>query len=341
MKNRKQKLNVGIIGCGLIGFKRAKAIMELGNDSVIGVCDISHERANELSKLTKAKVFKSWESLVKDEQINCVIVAAYHKDLPKMTIEALKNGKHVLAEKTLGWDAKDAKRINAAAKKAGKLLKVGFNHRFHPALAKAHQLFEAGAIGEIMYIRAAYGHGGRKNYGLEWRLQKKYTRGGEMYDQGSHMTDLSLWFLKKFDRVFGNAKNYFWKQANLEDNAFCQLITKKGQTSSFHVSLTQWKNHFSFDIYGTKGYLLVHGLGRSYGVETLTYGSGVGLGKVPKEKIWEFRGEDISWTEEWKNFRQGIFAHKPVLSSGADNVEVLKVIDGLYKSSSSGRLVKI
>ncbi|HYV33264.1 MAG TPA: Gfo/Idh/MocA family oxidoreductase [Candidatus Limnocylindria bacterium] len=337
----KNKLRVGIIGAGLIGFKRAKAILELGQDSVVGVCDINQKRAEELGALTGAKVFKTWQDLVKAPNMDAVVVAAFHKDLPVMTIAAFKNSKHVLAEKTLGWDGKDAKRIYLASKKAGKVLKVGFNHRFHPAISKAHQMFKAGAIGEIMFIRAAYGHGGRPNYGLEWRLQKKYTRGGEMYDQGSHMTDLSLWFLKKFDKVFGNAKNYFWKQANLEDNAFCQLITKKGQTSSFQVSLTQWKNHFSFDIYGTKGYLLVHGLGRSYGVETLIYGSNVGKGKVPKEKIWEFPGEDISWTEEWKNFRQGIFQHKPVLSSGADNVEVLKIIDGLYESAASGKLIKI
>jgi predicted dehydrogenase len=340
-KISKKKLRVGIIGAGLIGFKRARAIMELRTDVVAGVCDLDLNRAKQLAELTGAKVYGSWREMVKDPKIDCVVVAAYHLDLPKMSIAALRNGKHVLAEKTLGWDEKDAKGVYLASKKAKKVLKVGFNHRFHPAIFKAHQLFSRGQIGEIMYIRAAYGHGGRKNYGLEWRLQKKYTRGGEMYDQGSHMTDLSLWFLGKFDKVFGNAKNYFWKQTSLEDNAFCQLVTKKGQISSFHVSLTQWKNHFAFEIYGTKGYLLIHGLGRSYGVETLTLGTKVGLGQVPEEKTWKFEGEDISWKGEWKEFKRAVLTGLPVMSSGEENVEVLKVIDGLYESNRTGKTVKL
>ena len=334
-------LRVGIIGAGLIGFKRAKAIMELGKDSVTAVCDIDKARMLELRKLTGARAYSSWQDLVNDKSIDCVIVAAFHKDLPRMTIAALKRGKHVLAEKTLGWDADDAKRINLASKKAYKVLKVGFNHRFHPGLVKAHQLFKQGAIGKILYIRSIYGHGGRKDYDLEWRLQKKYTRGGQMYDQGSHMIDLAQWFLGDFKEVFANTKNYFWHKTSLEDNAFCQLLTKTGQTFAYQVSLTQWKNHFSFEIYGSKGYLHIKGLGRSYGVETLTYGKRVGLGKPPKEKVWEFPGEDISWRGEWRNFRDAIFAGKPLLSSGADNVEILKVLDGLYKSATTGKLVKI
>src|SRR5207253_2624337 len=112
-----------------------------------------------------------------------------------ITIAALKSGKHVLAEKPLGNNAKDALAIYQSAKKHRRVLKVGFNHRFHSSLLKAHQLYKKGAIGEIMYIRSVYGHGGRKNYGKEWRIQKKYTAGGEMYDQGSHILDLSHWFL--------------------------------------------------------------------------------------------------------------------------------------------------
>ncbi len=63
--------------------------------------------------------------------------------------------------------------------------------------------------------------------------------------------------------------------------------------------------------------------------------------KAPKEKVWQFPAEDISWKQEWKNFRSGFLDKKPVMSSGAENVEVLKVIDGLYKSAATGRLIKI
>lgn len=332
---------MGIIGCGLIGHKRAKAIMELKTDRLAGIFDIDRPRMVEFYQDTGARMYESWQELVRDPEIDCIIVAAFHRILPSITLEALKNGKHVLAEKPLGNDATEAKRIFEAAKKHKKVVKVGFNHRFHPAFIKARELFEKGAIGSTLYIRGVYGHGGRKDYDLEWRVQPKFTRGGQMYDQGSHMTDLSLWFLNPIEKVFANTQNYFWKKTPLEDNAFCQLISKNGQTSSFQVSLTQWKNRFSFEIYGSEGYLLIQGLGRSYGVETLTFGKREGLGQVPKEKVWKFDGPDLSWNGEWLNFREAILKRKPVMSSAGENYKIMRVIDALYASAQSGKLIKV
>jgi predicted dehydrogenase len=291
--------------------------------------------------LTGAKIYSSWQSLVRDPNIDCVIVATYHKILPKIVLVALKNKKHVLAEKPLGNNAKEAKQLLEASEKVSKVLKVGFNHRFHPAVLKAHELVVKKTIGKILYIRAVYGHGARKNYDLEWRIQKKYTAGGEMYDQGSHILDLSEWFVGNFSKVFASTKNYFWNKTSLEDNAFCQLESKAGQTVFFQVSLTQWKNKFTFEIYGDKGYLLTSGLGRSYGVETLVLGTGVGLGKTPVEQVWEFKGEDNSWVLEWKEFKSAIRTGKPVMSSAKDNFKIMTVMDSLYESSKKGKVVSV
>lgn len=244
MKPQKTKLNVGIIGCGLIGFKRANAIIELGRDRVAGIYDINTQRLQDLAGLTGAEIYSSWQSLIQDDNIDCVIVAAYHNILPRMAIEALKHGKHVLAEKPFGNNATDARRAYLEAKKAGKILKVGFNHCFHGSFLKAKELCDSGAIGKVLYIRGIYGHGGRKDYDLEWRLQKKFTRGGEMYDQGSHMTDLSLWFLDPIEKVFANAKNYFWTKTDLEDNAFCQLVSKKRADFQFSGQLNPMEKSF-------------------------------------------------------------------------------------------------
>ncbi len=341
MKQSKKFLKVGIIGCGLIGHKRSKAILELGQDKVVGIFDVDGSKMVDIYQETNSKMYESWQDLVKDPEIDCIVVAAFHQVIPKIVLEGLKNNKHVLAEKPLGNNAAEAKAIAVAAKKYNKVLKVGFNHRFHPAVLKARELFEAGAIGKVMYMRGVYGHGARKDYDLEWRHQPKFSRGGVMYDQGSHMADLSQWFLDPIEKVFANAKKYFWKRTTLEDNAFCQLISKTGQTSSYQNSLTQWKNRFNLEIYGENGYLLINGLGRSYGVETLTYGKREGLGQVPKEKVWEFSGPDNSWNLEWLNFRNAILNKKAVFSSAEENVNVMRVIDSLYKSAKSGKLEKI
>ena len=68
---------------------------------------------------------------------------------------------------------------------------VGYNHRFHGSILKAQQILKRNVIGELMYIKSSYGHGGRLNYEKEWRMNPKISGGGELIDQGSHIIDLS------------------------------------------------------------------------------------------------------------------------------------------------------
>ena len=101
-------------------------------------------------------------------------------------------------------------------------MKVGFNHRFHPALSKAHDLANQGAIGPISHVRGRYGHGGRPGYDREWRADPEIAGGGEMLDQGVHLIDLSRWFCGDFAEVAGHVGTYFW-QMPVEDNGFALL----------------------------------------------------------------------------------------------------------------------
>jgi predicted dehydrogenase len=119
-----------------------------------------------------------------------------------------------------------------------------------------------------MFIRARYGHGGRVGYDKEWRANPKLSGGGELIDQGIHLIDLAGWFLGEFKKIDGHAETYFWKMP-VDDNAFLSLRTAKNQTAWLHVSCTEWKNLFSFEIYGRHAKLHIEGLGGSYGVEKL------------------------------------------------------------------------
>lgn len=334
-------LNVGIIGAGNIGTKRLRAILEIGQDKISAVADKDQAKAKSLAAESGAVFYGTWQGLLADPNIDAVIVATTTDVNVKITKAALLAGKHVLAEKPLGSKAPQALEILKLVKLTNKILKVGFNHRHHPALWKAHQLFSQGKIGKILYIRCVYGHGARPGYDLEWRMQKKYSRGGELFDQGVHIIDLASWFLGKFTRAFGQTRNLYWKKSDLEDNAFCQLYTAKNQVADFHVSLTQWRNRFNFEVYGDKGYLLCHGLGKSYGPEKLVFGTSVGQGRVPVQEEFEFAEGDISWKEEWKHFRQAILNKRKPLANAWENFAVTAVLDALYKSARSNKIVKI
>jgi predicted dehydrogenase len=162
-------------------------------------------------------------------------------------------------------------------------------------------MVDAGAIGELFYVRGRYGHGGRLGYEKEWRANPRLSGGGELIDQGVHLVDLARWFLGEFVDVRGAVHTYFWDMP-VEDNGFMTLTTAQDQLAFLHASCTEWKNLFSFEIFGRQGKLAVDGLGGSYGVERLSYYRMLPEMGPPETTIWEYPGPDRSWKLEWAEF---------------------------------------
>lgn len=325
-----EPLKVGIIGAGLIGGKRALALQTLG-DHLIGVADILSEKAQVFSEKYHCKKYLHWNDLISDPEINCVIVSTSNNAIPECASEALGKGKHVLIEKPGGRNPSDLKMI-AEKNTAYQVLGVGFNHRFHPAMLKANELLMENAIGEIMYLRARYGHGGRVGYDREWRANPELSGGGELLDQGVHLIDLAHWFVGEFQLAASIADTFYWDMP-VEDNGFLILKTKKNQVAFLHASCTEWKNTFEFEIFGKKGKLQICGLGGSYGPETLKYFKVKPEMGVPIEEKWEFLGEDLSWQREWQAFRDEIIGKKTYLGKFSDAEYAMKIIYDVYKNS--------
>jgi predicted dehydrogenase len=127
----------------------------------------------------------------------------------------------------------------------------------------------------------------------------------------------------------------------LEDNAFALLRTASGQTAQFHTSWTQWKNRFSFEVFGTQGYLRIEGLGGSYGVETLTVGRRRPESGPPEEKIIEFNGPDLSWQAEWQEFKNAVVEQRQPLANGEDGLRTMQLLEALYRSAAAGQAVML
>jgi len=180
--------------------------------------------------------------------------------LAQVAEAAAAAGKHVLIEKPGARRACELDRVADAAARTGALVRIGFNHRCHRALRKAREIFDTGALGDLMFIRGRYGHGGRIGYDREWRAEPERSGGGELIDQGMHLIDLARWFLGDFAHVRGAAPTYFWDMP-VEDNGFLLLETARRQVAFLHASWTEWKNLFNFEIAGRFGKLEVNGLG--------------------------------------------------------------------------------
>jgi predicted dehydrogenase len=330
VKMNKDAPGVAIIGCGLIGQKRAKG---LGCARLMACADVSLDRAQGLAKTTPgATATSDWKTIVSHSDVDLVIVATTNNLLSEISCAAAREGKHVLVEKPGGRNIKELEAIETAAQKTGVLVRVGFNHRYHSAIRKARELYEAGGLGELMFIRGRYGHGGRVGYEREWRANPMLSGGGELIDQGIHLIDLARWFLGDFAKVEGFAHTYFWNMP-VDDNGFMLLRTADQKAAFLHVSCTEWKNLFSLEIYGQKAKIHIEGLGGSYGLERLSYYKMLPEMGPPDTTIWEFPRGDDSWTQEFAEFLEDIRLDRKPSAGLSEAKAALRIVETIYKNS--------
>jgi predicted dehydrogenase len=318
-----------VIGCGLIGRKRAEAIG--AEDELVGCADVNPQAAAALAGDHGARRCRDLGELL-GLGVDAVIVATSHDQLAPLSREALEGGAHVLVEKPAGLGTREIEGLLAAADRTGRRVKVGFNHRFHPALARAAAEVHSGRHGELMHLRAHYGHGGRPGYNLEWRAQPDRSGGGELVDQGMHLLDLTHWIAGPLPLHSALLRTHFWEGA-VEDNAAVILGLADDRTAPWamlHVAWTEWKNTFSLEIYCRTAKLQVDGLVRSYGAQRLRiYRMKPELGPPDLEEV-QFPDEDASWAAEWEHFA-GVLAGGGELCGGlADALYAWMCVEEAY-----------
>ena len=330
-------MRVGIVGAGLIGRKRAQALLD-SHDHVTAAADTDRDRLAAFCRDFPCRGYLSWEEMLDIESLEAVVIATPNKFLAPVLKKAAGRGLHVLCEKPLGRNPEESKSMVKACRDHGVVLKTGFNHRHHPAIWKAHEIVESGTIGRLFFLRARYGHGGRPGYDKEWRGDPDLAGGGELLDQGVHVVDLFRWFAGDFAEAFGWVQRYFWEVGPLEDNGFALFKTETGIVAEMHTSWTNWKNVFSFEVFGEKGFVAIEGLGGSYGRETLVKGIRKPQSGPPDVEMVEFEGPDRSWVEEWAEFRSAIEEGREPLAGGKDGLEAVRMVYAVYESNRTGKI---
>ena len=321
-------LNVAIIGCGLIGQKRAKA---LGTSTLTAAVDVDLRRAEALAQ-GQAPALADWREALALPGVDAVIISTLHNSLAEIARGAIAAGKHVLMEKPGARQPAELADLPALAAENNVVVRVGFNHRYHRAFRKARELVDSGALGPLIFVRARYGHGGRVGYDREWRADPALSGGGELIDQGVHLIDLARWFLGDFTEIDGYAHTYFWDMP-VDDNAFLLLKTADNQVAHLHASCTEWKNIFSFEVYGRTGKLHIEGLGGSYGVEQLSFYKMLPEMGPPETQIWQYPMADDSWEVEMAAFIEDIAKGRPAEPGLGDAMAALAVVEAIYRKS--------
>ncbi len=329
-------LSVGIVGCGRIGATRAAALG--AQDTLLGCCDVNASAMATLARRHRCRSCATPRELLALRP-DVVIVATVHDRLAELAERALAAGAHVLVEKPAAISTAQVERLIESRRAGDRLVKVGFNHRFHPAIARAVAEVRSGRHGELMHIRARYGHGGRVGYGSEWRAQPARSGGGELIDQGMHLLDLANWLAGPLPLHSALLRTQFWDTA-VEDNAALILGDARARTApwaTLHVSWTEWKNLFSLELYCRSAKIQVDGLARSYGPQRLrVYRMGPELGPPLLEEV-AYPDEDVSWTAEWEHFAEAVTAldGRPLLGDLSSARDAWRQVEAAYASGSA------
>jgi predicted dehydrogenase len=340
----------GIVGCGAIAQRRhIPECVNNPNSTLAALCDPNLERAEGISKAYGgvAKCYTDYTEMLKNPDIDAVVVSGPNSLHAAQSIEALQAGKHVLCEKPMATSREDAKAMLAAAGKAGKYLMIGLNQRLMSPHRRAKEILDSGRLGRVIAFRTAFQHPGPEGWsvdgGKSWFFQKGSAFMGVTGDLGVHKADLMRWLLgQEFVEVAGfistlDKKGPDGKLIDLDDNAFLKLKTDKGVLGSMILSWTNYGPEENYTILFCEKGVLSIGTDPTYGV-VVDYRNG--------EKELHKVGEIATNTKQVPSgiidsFTASIEAKTPPAIDGMEGYRSLDVILTAMDAAKAGKTLKL
>lgn len=352
-------VKIGIIGAGGIGKVHLQAFKRNGYD-VVAVGDVNEPAAHKLvaeEKLDGA-VAGSPKDVYTHKEVQGVVVGVPNKFHKPLAIAALQAGKDVLVEKPMAMSVAEAKTMIAAAKKARKLLQIGFVHRYSTVGTAAKALIDAGRVGKIYHLKAnCYRRRGIPGLG-GWFTTKELSGGGPMIDLGVHVIDLVTFLAghpkplrasgKVYDHFGKDMKKYVYEnmwagpprydgKCDVEDSA--HALVRLAPNITLEINVT-WAGNFPEDsvkniigIFGDKGGVTFELAGKEVVLATEENGMNVDV----KPNLRQLN----AWDGQTHAFADAIKNRKVLHATGETGLYVQSILDAIYKSSAQNREVEI
>ncbi|MEA4890060.1 MAG: Gfo/Idh/MocA family oxidoreductase [Clostridiaceae bacterium] len=349
------KIKVGIIGAGNISNCHMAGYQALDSVEVIAVCDINAQRAADYArKYNIPHVYTDYHEMVRLPELDAVSVCTWNNGHKPAAVAALKAGKHVLCEKPPALNTAEALEMQQAARESGKLLMIGFVRRFGKNTRIMSDFIRDGALGRIYYaktscVRRVGNPGG-------WFADKKRSGGGPLIDLGVHMIDLVRFLIGKPQAVtvtgatFADiGPRYDIKMLNryqpadpsdfcdVEDMAVAMIRFDNGVVLQVETSFCQniKDEKLTLELYGTKAGAIMEPK-----MEIFSTAGGYLMDMTPR-----YSEDENPFAENFKNetahFIDCIQNGTTCLNPVEDGVELMKILDAVYASASSGHEVVI
>jgi len=337
----KRIIGAGIIGAGGISEAHAQGYLSIPQRArIVAVADIDRKSAKQKAAKWGAQSWHlSFEDLVKRDDIEAVSVCTPTYTHAQISLEAMKHGKHVLCEKPIAMNLREADEMIRTSQKENVILQVGHHNRFDPIFEKTKEIIENGTIGKICLVKArqAHGWGWARGKPRSWFAEPDKSGGGTLLDNGCHLFDLLRWMAGEVETVSSHIGTLVY-DIQVEDNGIAILQFKNGAIGEVDASWSYrgdlFENHI--EVFGSEGTVIADPVRR----KLLVYSSFLGPKKL-RGWISPFVSASSAHIREIQDFVDCMIESKKPRVSGEDGRKSLELVLAAYASSRRGERIKL
>jgi predicted dehydrogenase len=228
-------LKLAVIGLGKMGLSHHAIVNAHPDVDLRAVCDASGYVLSVLGKYTGVPTYTDYAKVLRDVELDAVLIATPSRTHASMVRAALDHGLHVFCEKPFTLDPRDARTLHDLARERGLVTQVGYHNRYVGSFREVKRLVDAGAIGTVTHaLGEAYGPVVLKTKGATWRSQRQ-EGGGCLYDYAAHPIDLLGWYLGEPVGVGGTVLNQVFSR-EIDDEVYTTLFFHEGRTAQVSVN---------------------------------------------------------------------------------------------------------
>jgi len=345
---RKSRPRVAVVGLGM-GRGHARAAAENRKADLIALCDIDQEKLERhCTELEVPNGYTDYKKMLRAERLDIVSVSLPNYLHKPVTVAALNAGAHVICEKPMAMNTREAEQMLAVARRTRRKLMINFSYRFTGEAKALKKVVDAGTVGEIYYGRTGW----HRTRGIPkfggWFAQKKLSGGGPLIDLGVHRIDLAMMLMgdpkpvtisgMTYNKLGTSLARKARKPFDVEDLAVAMIRFDSGATLLVEVSWAlnceRREEMFTY-LYGTKAGICHRNFGPGYDFEACVFGEWDGT--YVSSKIESTPGRENSMDHFIDVVVDGV---KP-LTTPENGVNVMKVLDGIYKSARLGKEIRI
>jgi len=326
-----ERLRVGVIGCGSMGKNLAKACKAIDGVEVSAVSDINSEAVKSLSEETGASPFENYGDMLRNANLDAVIIASPPFLHPEMTIAAAEQRLHIFCEKPMAPTKADCLKMIDACEKNNVKLMIGQVCRFHPVHSKVREIVQSGELGQAFTIfvrRIGGGFGGV--WDVPWR-KKLSTSGGALMEVNAHEIDFMRWVCGDVDSVFAVGVPHPLPDVDYPGSVFLSMKFASGASGLLHSSQIS-----SIPIYGGR----IDCEKGSISFEKF-WGEGAGIQIATRDGKSEFiSAKDIKVehpvTHELRVFFEAVINDTEPPVTGHDGMAAVEIAEAAYRSIELG-----